>query len=161
MHNGCLQAAKRNRKWPRQKLLLFLDQIQQGMTHNVNTHVHLGELEDIYSQTRRGPPRSHCMHQDTDGPLWDDQWWALWAWTALQYHPCIPPWEKAPWKTNSKAIQDTLQQAGWHHCEPLCHPTCLGTCLPQLQTGGCNLPGQAVSDPHQPQQQLSHTIFPL
>ena len=70
-------------------------------------------------QAGRGPPRSHCMHQDPDGPMQDDQWWASWAWTMLPYCPCIPPWGKAPRKTYGQAIQDTLQQAGWQFCEPL------------------------------------------
>ena len=50
-------------------------------------------------QTGRGPPRSHCTHQDPDGLLQDDQWWALRAWTTLPYHLCIPPQGKAPRET--------------------------------------------------------------
>ena len=75
-------------------------------------------------QARKGPPRSCHMHQDTDGPMQDDQWWALWAWSMSPYCPCIPPWGKAPRETYGQALQDTLQWAGWHCCEPFCHPTC-------------------------------------
>ena len=63
-------------------------------------------------QAGRGPPRSCHTHQDTDGLLQDDQWWALGAQTALPYHPCILPWGKGPRKTYGQAIQDTLQQSG-------------------------------------------------
>ena len=49
------------------KASVFLNRIQQGMTHNINTYVHLGELKDVVA--RLGPPRSHHMHQVTDGPL--------------------------------------------------------------------------------------------
>ena len=59
-----------------------------------------------------GPPRSHHTHQDTEGPMRDDQWWALRARTTLPYCPCILPWGKAPRKTYGQAIQDTLQWAG-------------------------------------------------
>ena len=61
------------RQCTKAKASAFLDRIHQGMTHNINTHVHLRELEDVCGQAGRGPPRSHCMHQDTDGPLQDDQ----------------------------------------------------------------------------------------
>ena len=37
------------------KASAFLDHIQQGMTHNVNTHVHLGELEDIVARPGEDP----------------------------------------------------------------------------------------------------------
>ena len=100
-------------------------------------------------QARKGPPRSHRMYQDPDGPLQDDQWWASQAQTTLLYHLCILPWGKAPRKTYGQAIQDTLQWAGWDCCEPLCHPICQGTSLPQHQTCGNNLPGQRA-DSHTP-----------
>ena len=102
-------------------------------------------------QAGRGLPRSHCMHQDTNGPLQDDQWWALQAWTALPYHPFILPWGKAPWETYGKAIQDTSSEladiavnhfAIQHAQEQVSHSS---------KTCGCNLPGQAVSSPTQPQ----------
>ena len=112
-------------------------------------------------QARRGPPRSHHMHQDPDGPLQDDQWWALQAWTTLLYHPCILLQGKAPRKTYGQAIQDTLQWAGWDCCEPLCHPTCQGTSLPQHQTCGHNLPEPRADSPHQPWQPWLHTICTL
>ena len=91
----------------------------------------------------------------------DHQWWASQARTASLYHPLILPWGKAPRKTYGQAIQDTLNQTDWYCCEPLCHPTCLEASLPWLQTCGHHLPGQEVSGPHQPQQQLSHTICTL
>ena len=37
------------------KVSAFLDRIQQGMTHNVNTHVHLRELEDIVARLGEDP----------------------------------------------------------------------------------------------------------
>ena len=37
------------------KASAFLDQIQQGMTHNINTHVHLGELKDIVARLGEDP----------------------------------------------------------------------------------------------------------
>ena len=129
----------------------FLDRIHQGMTHDVNTHVCLRELKRCCGQARRGPPRSCCMHKDPDGPLWDDQWQALWAWATLLYCLCLLPWGKAPWETYGKTIQDTPLWASWHRCDPLCHSECPGTSLPQLQTYGHNLPWQASSSPHQPQ----------
>ena len=154
-------SSEEEQKATKVKASAFLDPIQQGMTHDVNTHVHLGELKRDCSQAGRGPPRSHQTYQDTDGPLRDDQWWASRAWTASLYCLCIPPRGKAPWKTYGQAIQDTLQWAGWHCCEPLCHPTHQGTSLPQLQTCGHNLRGQKVDSPHQPQQPWSHTICTL
>ena len=114
-----------------------------------------------HRQARRGPPRSCCTHQDPGGLLRDDQQLALQAWTTLSHCPCIPPWGKAARKTYGQAIQDTLQWAGWHCCEPLCHPTGQGTSLSQLQTCGCNLPGQKADSPHQPQQPWSYTLCTL
>ena len=102
-------------------------------------------------QAGRGPSRSHCMHQDPDGPLQDDQWQALQAWAALPWHPSILQWGEAPWETYGKTIQDIFLQASWCHCEPLCHLACPRPSLPQCQTCGCNLPGWASSSPHQPQ----------
>ena len=37
------------------KASAFLDHIQQGMTHDVNTHVHLGELEEIVARPGEDP----------------------------------------------------------------------------------------------------------
>ena len=37
------------------KASAFLDKIQQGMTHNVNTHVWLGELKDVVARPREDP----------------------------------------------------------------------------------------------------------
>ena len=55
MCNGCLWAAKRNRKRPKWKLLSSLTEIQQGMTHNVNTHVCLREVKDIVARPGEDP----------------------------------------------------------------------------------------------------------
>ena len=55
------------------KASAFLDRIQQGMIHDVNTHVHLGELKGVVARPEEDPPRSYHTHQDTDGPLQDDQ----------------------------------------------------------------------------------------
>ena len=65
--------SKEEQKVTKAKASAFLDQIQQGMTHNINTHVCLRELKDCCGQAGRGPSRSHCTHQDTDGLLQDDQ----------------------------------------------------------------------------------------
>ena len=94
----------------------ILDQVQQDMTHNVNTHVCLGELEDVVARLGEDPQDlitciktlmdccemindEHCKHE-------------------LHCHIvlCILPWGKAPWETYGKAIQNTLQWAGWHSC---------------------------------------------
>ena len=64
--------SKEEQRATKAKTSAFLDRIHQGMTHDINTHVHLGELEDVVV-CQRGPPRSHCMHQDTDGLLQYDQ----------------------------------------------------------------------------------------
>ena len=74
--------SKEEQKATKVKASAFLDRIQQGMTHNVNTHVCLGELEEIVARPGIGLPRSCRMHQDTDRPLPDDQWWASRAQTA-------------------------------------------------------------------------------
>ena len=37
------------------KVSAFLDRIQQGMTHDINTHVHLGELEDTVARPVEDP----------------------------------------------------------------------------------------------------------
>ena len=55
MHNGCQLAAKREQKVTKAKASAFLDCIQQGMTHDINTHVHLGELEDIVARLGEDP----------------------------------------------------------------------------------------------------------
>ena len=55
MHNGCLLVAKRNRIVTKAKASAFLHWIQQGMTHNVNTHVYLGELENIIARPGEDP----------------------------------------------------------------------------------------------------------
>ena len=39
--------SKEEQKATKAKASAFLEQIQQGMTHDINTHVHLGELKDI------------------------------------------------------------------------------------------------------------------
>ena len=161
MHNGCQVAAKRNRRQPSPKLSAFLDRIQQGMTHDVNTHVCLGELEDIVARPGEDPQDLVTHIKTPDGLLRDDQWWASQAQTMMPYCPCIPPQGKAPRKTYGQAIQDTLQWAGWDCCEPLRHPTCQGTSLLQHQTCGHNLPGPKVDGPHQPQQPWLHTICTL
>ena len=38
--------SEEEQKATKAKASAFLDRIQQGMTHDINTHVHLGELED-------------------------------------------------------------------------------------------------------------------
>ena len=60
--------SKEEQKATKSKASAFLDQIQQGMTHDVNTHVHLGELKEIVARPGEDL-RSCCTHQDTDGLL--------------------------------------------------------------------------------------------
>ena len=166
MHNGCLPAAKRNRKQPRQKLLHSSTEYNRER-HTTSTPMCILENSKILwpGQVRRGPLRSCCTHQDTDGLLQDDQWWASQEQTMLPYCPCILPWGKAPWETYGQAIQDTLQWAGWHCCKPLCHPTCPKTSLPHLQTCGCHPPGHHLHPPrtvptaHNSTQLAEHTLL--
>ena len=47
--------SKEEQKVTKEKASAFLDQIQQGMTHDVNTHVHLGELKDIVARLGEDP----------------------------------------------------------------------------------------------------------
>ena len=47
--------SKEEQKVTKAKASAFLDQIQQGMTHNINTHVCLGELEDIVARPGEDP----------------------------------------------------------------------------------------------------------
>ena len=47
--------SKEEQKVTKAKASVFLDQIQQGMPHDVNTHVHLGELEDIVVRPGEDP----------------------------------------------------------------------------------------------------------
>ena len=64
---------KEEQKVTKAKASAFLNQIQRGMTHNINTHVHLGELEDVVARPGEGPQDPIASHQNTDGPLQDDQ----------------------------------------------------------------------------------------
>ena len=47
--------SKEEQKATKAKASAFLDCIQQGMTHDVNTHVCLGELEDIVARPGEDP----------------------------------------------------------------------------------------------------------
>ena len=47
--------SKEEQKVTKAKASAFLDRIQQGMTHDVNTHVCLGELEDIVARLGEDP----------------------------------------------------------------------------------------------------------
>ena len=102
-------SSEEEQKGTNAKASAFLNQIQQGMTHNVNTHVCLGELEDIVARLGEDPQDlvtciktlmdcckmindEHCKHE-----------------LVLPYCPCILPGGKAPWETYGKAIQDTIQ----------------------------------------------------
>ena len=56
MHAQWMPAgSKEERKVTKAKASAFLDCIQQGMTHDINTHVHLGELEDIVARPGEDP----------------------------------------------------------------------------------------------------------
>ena len=48
-------ASEEEQKATKVKASAFLDRIQQGMTHNVNTHVHLGEFKDIMARLGENP----------------------------------------------------------------------------------------------------------
>ena len=47
--------SKEEQKVTKAKASAFLDRIQQGMTHNINTYVHLGELEEIVARLGEDP----------------------------------------------------------------------------------------------------------
>ena len=47
--------SKEEQKVTKDKASAFLDRIQQGMTHDINTHVCLGELEDIVARPGEDP----------------------------------------------------------------------------------------------------------
>ena len=47
--------SEEEQKVTKAKASAFLDQIQQGMTHNVNTHVCLGKLKDIVARLGEDP----------------------------------------------------------------------------------------------------------
>ena len=47
--------SKEEQKATKAKASAFLDRIQQGMTHDVNTQVHLGKLEDIVARPGEDP----------------------------------------------------------------------------------------------------------
>ena len=130
------------------KASTFLNRIQQGITHNVNTHAHLGELKDDMARLGEDPQdlvtcikklMDHCEmindeHQEHK--------------LHCPCHPCILSWGKAPWQTYGKTIQDTFWWASWHHCEPLCYQTCSRTSLPQHQTCGHDMPWQVPRSQH-------------
>ena len=50
-----LTGSKEEQKAIKAKASAFLNCIQQGMTHNVNTHVHLGELEESVARPGEDP----------------------------------------------------------------------------------------------------------
>ena len=99
------------------------------------------------SQAWRGPPRSCHTHQNTDGLLWDDQWWTQRAWAVPTYCLCLSPSRKAPQQTYSQifqnssskltdisvnhfSIQHTQEQVS-HSSKPvgaICHDKCQGAC---------------------------------
>ena len=47
--------SKEEQKATKAKVSAFLNRIQQGMTHDINTHVHLGELEEIVARLGEDP----------------------------------------------------------------------------------------------------------
>ena len=47
--------SKEEQKATKVKASAFLDQIQQGMTHDLNTHVYLGELKDVVARLGEDP----------------------------------------------------------------------------------------------------------
>ena len=47
--------SKEEQKATKVKASAFLDCIQEGMTHVINTHVHLEELEDIVARPGEDP----------------------------------------------------------------------------------------------------------
>ena len=48
-------SSEEEQKATKAKASAFLDHIQQGITHDVNTHVHLGELKDIVARPGEDP----------------------------------------------------------------------------------------------------------
>ena len=55
MHSGYLLEMKRNKEWPRQKLLLSSTRYNREWHENNNTHVWLGELEDVVVRPGEDP----------------------------------------------------------------------------------------------------------
>ena len=74
MCNGCLPAAKRNREWPRWKLLSSLTEYIRGMTHDINTYVCLGALEDVMARLGEDPKIS--LHASR-------HWWTAARWSTM------------------------------------------------------------------------------
>ena len=48
-------SSKEEQRVTKAKVSAFLDGIYQGMTHNINTHVFLGELEDVVARSGEDP----------------------------------------------------------------------------------------------------------
>ena len=48
-------SSEEKQKVTKAKASAFLDQIQQGMTHDINTHVHLGELKEMVARLGEDP----------------------------------------------------------------------------------------------------------
>ena len=99
------------------KASAFLDQIQQGMTHDVSTHVHLGELKEIVARLGEDPQDliaciktlMDCCEMINDEHREHELHCHIAIAWALPYCPYIPPQGKAPRKTYGQAIQDALQ----------------------------------------------------
>ena len=88
------------------KASAFLNKIQQGMTHDVNTHVLLGELNDVVARPGEDPQdlvacittlMGHCK-MINDEPLR--------AQAVSLYCTCLLPRRKAPWQAYSQILQD-------------------------------------------------------
>ena len=109
----------------------------------INTHVHLGELKEIVARLGEDPQdlMSHASRHWWTAARWS-MMSILQAQTALPYHLCILHHEgKLLGKPMAKPFKTPSSWAGWHCCEPLHHPTCLGTSLPtaaSLWTAICN-----------------------
>ena len=83
----------------------------QNTTGNDTWHQHPCTTRRTWGccgQAWGGPPKSCYMHQNTNWPLQDDQWWTSRAQAVPTYCPCLSPWRNVPWQTYGQILQDTF-----------------------------------------------------
>ena len=131
------------------------------MTHDVNTHVHLGELEEIVARLGEDPQDLvACIKTLMDCcEMINDEYCEHKLHCHIIHAYCherklLGKLMAKPFKTPSNELSDiAVNHFAIQHAQ--------GTSLPQLQTCGHNLPGQKANSPHQPQLPWSHTICTL
>ena len=117
----------------------LLNRIQQVMTHDVNTHVHLGELEDVVARPGQDPQDLvACIKTLMDCcEMINDEYREHELCCHIVHAYChegklLDKLMAKSFKMPSSELTDCS--------EPLCHSAHLRTSHPQLQTCGCNLP---------------------